>query len=156
MSESRRTTWRPVVIGVLVAAGLLAVVVAEVLYTKPVRGAVHAYTRLISVANRMDLTDSAREDEARRLCTHRYLQTHALRVAPEGGLVGIPRNIHKNYQAWRHGADVWICPTNRVGPIYQFVHESGAWRFDGPVGLLRPHWEIVPYVETPGEEGPSP
>jgi hypothetical protein len=58
--------------------------------------------------------------------------------------VGLPRNIHKNFQAWRHGKDVWICPTDRVGPIYQFVFEAGAWRFDGPVGILRARGEIVP------------
>jgi hypothetical protein len=155
MSDPHPPRWRPIAIGAIVVLGVIAVVVGEVLYTKPVRETVHAYTNLLSVANRTDLTDAVREEAARQLCTRRYLKTHALRVAPEGGLVGIPRNIHKNYQAWRHGADVWICPTNRVGPIYQFSYEDGGWRFDGPVGLLKAHWEVVPYVDLPGEEGSS-
>ena len=59
-------------------------------------------------------------------------------TAPDGGLVGLPRNIHKNFQVWRHGENVWLCPTNRIGPIYQFTFENKAWRFDGPVGVLMP------------------
>ena len=78
------------------------------------------------------------------LCTARYLQAHPLAVAAEGGIVGIPRNINKNFQAWREGPNVWICPTNRIGPVYQFVFEKSDWRFDGPVGILRPRGEIVP------------
>ena len=68
------------------------------------------------------------------LCTARYLQAHPLAVAAEGGIIGVPRNINKNFKAWREGPNVWICPTNRIGPVYQFVFENGAWRFDGPVG----------------------
>jgi hypothetical protein len=153
MTGASRPRHRPILIGAAIVVGLLAIVVGEVVYTRPVREAVFAYTRLIAAANRPDLTDEERLEEARRLCSARYLRTHTLRLAPEGGLVGIPRNIHKNYQAWRHGRNVWICPTNRVGPIYQFVPESGEWRFDGLVGLLRPHWEVVPYVETPDDRG---
>jgi hypothetical protein len=63
--------------------------------------------------------------------------------------VGLPRNIHKNFQAWRHGKDVWICPTDRVGPIYQFVYEADGWKFDGPAGILRARGEIVPAGELP-------
>ena len=66
-----------------------------------------------------------------------------MRPAHEGGIVGLPRNIHKNFQAWRQGPNVWLCPTNRVGPVYQFVRESGSWRFDGPVGILRGRGEFV-------------
>ena len=97
-----------------------------------------AYTALLDAANRQDM------DAVRRLCTERYLQAHAPRPAREGGVVGLPRNIHKNFQAWRHGPHVWLCPTNRVGPLFQFVCEAGAWRFDGPIGLLRGRGEVIP------------
>ncbi len=66
-----------------------------------------------------------------------------LAVAAEGGLIGFPRNINKNFKAWREGPNVWICPTNRIGPVYQFVFENDDWRFDGPVAILRPWGEIV-------------
>jgi hypothetical protein len=100
-------------------------------WTGPVRDSVRTYTALLGAANRQDV------EAARRLCSARYERTHALRPASDGGLVGLPRNSHKNFQAWRSGANVWLCPTNRVGPVYQFVRESGSWRFDGPIGLLR-------------------
>jgi hypothetical protein len=108
---------------------------------------VTAYTALIVAANRGDL------DAVRRLCTSRYLKEHDVRPAREGGVVGLPRNIHKNFRAWRHGPHVWICPTNRVGPLYQFVFEAGSWRFDGPVGILRGRGEVIPYTELM-DEGP--
>ena len=63
--------------------------------------------------------------------------------------MGIPRNINKNFQAWREGSNVWICPTNRIGPVYQFVFETGRWRFDGPVAILRARGEIVRTTELP-------
>jgi len=156
MSGERTSRLRAAAVGFAVIFGVLAIVVGEVLYTRPVRDAVGAYTSLLGVANQNYAKDEARLAAARSLCSSRYLQSHELKVAPEGGLVGIPRNIHKNYQAWRHGDNVWICPTNRVGPIYQFVFESDTWRFDGPVGLLLPHWEVVPYVETSGDPPDSP
>ncbi len=34
-------------------------------------------------------------------------------------------------------------PTNRVGPIYQFALEAGAWKFEGPAGLLRGRGQII-------------
>lgn len=145
-------TWRAVAIGLAIAVVVVGGFTFVVVETLPVRGALGAYTELIATANRPDLTDAERVARARELCTERYLRGHALAVAPEGGLVGIPRNIHKNFQAWRRGGGkVWICPTNRVGPLYQFVYERGRWRFDGPVGLLRPHGEVVPYEEPEGE-----
>ena len=152
MTEPRSSRRRPIVIGMAVGLGIVAILIGEVLYTKPVRQAVLTYTRLLEAANRPGLNAEQRVDAARALCSRHYLETHHVRVAPEGGLVGIPRGIHKNYQAWRRGSNVWICPTNRVGPIYQFVYEDGVWKFDGPIGLLRPHWEVVPYIETPGDE----
>lgn len=151
MTEPPRSAWKAIAIGAAVAvvlAGGLAFVIVE---TIPVRGALATYTDLIATANRPDLTDSERIALARQLCSERYLGTHHLSVASEGGLVGIPRNIHKNFQAWRRDGKVWICPTNRVGPLYQFVYERGRWRFDGPIGLLVAPGEVVRYDE-PNEE----
>jgi predicted amidohydrolase len=123
----------------LVAAGLAF----EVVTTQPVRGAMRTCSAIFTIANRPDLTDTERLDAARSLCSTRYLQAHPLVLAAEGGLSGFPRNINKNFKAWREGSNVWICPTNRIGPVYQFVFENGDWRFDGPVAILRPWGEIV-------------
>jgi hypothetical protein len=123
----------------LVAAGLAF----EVVTTQPVRGAMRTCSAIFTIANRPDLTDTERLDAARSLCSTRYLQAKPLALAAEGGLSGFPRNINKNFKAWREGSNVWICPTNRIGPVYQFVFENGDWRFDGPVAILRPWGEIV-------------
>jgi hypothetical protein len=138
---------------ILIAAGIILLFAAglafEVVTTQPVRGAMRTCSAIFTVANRPDLTDSARLDAARSLCSIRYLQAHPLALAAEGGLSGFPRNINKNFKAWREGANVWICPTNRVGPVYQFVLENGDWRFDGPVAILRPWGEIVRTSDLP-------
>lgn len=136
-------------IGAAVVAALAVFLVAMAIQTRPVRRAVAAYTDLIGAANRGDLA------AARRLCSDRYLRTHVLRPAAEGGLVGIPRNVHPNFRAWRQGAYVWLCPTNRVGPVYQFTLEHSAWKFDGPVGLLRGRGQFVPMPEL-SEAGIAP
>lgn len=148
--KAERPAWlKPVLIGAAVVVGIAAVIVGEVVLTAPVRRSLQTYAQLITAANRQDV------DQARQLCTDRYRRTHSLETAPEGGLVGLPRNIHTNFQAWRHGANVWICPSNRVGPIYQFVYEAGAWKFDGPVGLLRPRGVIEPMPEIPDSGTPE-
>jgi hypothetical protein len=132
-----RPSWlRPVLIATAVVLGLAAVLGWEIARTAPVRAAVLAYTELLGAANRQDLA------AVRRLCTARYLVAHSPVEAPEGGVVGLPRNVHQNFQAWTQGPNVWLCPTNRVGPIYQFVREDGHWRFDGPIGWLRP-WNRI-------------
>jgi hypothetical protein len=130
------------VVGLLLAAALAA----EVITTRPVRRAVTTYTALLGAANAQDI------EALRRLCTRRYLESHPPRPANEGGVIGLPRNIHKNFRAWRHGPNVWLCPTNRVGPLYQFVFEDGSWRFDGPVGILRARGEVVPYADLIDDE----
>ena len=140
---ARRRAWA---LGLAVAAVLAAALAGMVAWTAPVRRAVRAYTALLAAANRQDL------DALRRLCSARYLRAHALRPAAEGGVVGIPRNIHPNFQAWRDGPDVLLCPTNRVGPIYRFVLERGAWRFDGPVGVLVGRGQVVRLPDQPEEE----
>ncbi|MDG3004104.1 hypothetical protein [Paludisphaera mucosa] len=132
--------------GVAVLAGGLAF---EVVATRPVRQAVRAYSELIALANRPDLADPARIEAARPYYTTRYLASHPIRPAAEGGIVGLPRYIGKNFQAWRQGAGVWICPTNRTGFVYQLVEEDGRWRFDGLVGLLQSRNVLVPVDETP-------
>jgi hypothetical protein len=116
-------------------AGVIALVIAFLAYevhaTRPIREAVRAYFELIAAANRQDLP------AARALCTDRYLATKTPTLAGEGGIVGLPRIIHVNYQAWREGDQIWICPTKGVGPVYRFVQQDGAWKFDGLVGVLR-------------------
>jgi len=138
----------------LIVAGAIALLVMsglafEIVTTQPVRGALRTCAELFTIANRPDLNEAARLEAARSLCSTRYLRTHTLAVAAQGGLVGIPRNLNKNFKAWREGPNVWICPTNRIGPVYQFVVEDGGWRFDGPVGILRPRGEMVPLSDLP-------
>ncbi|MBX6312475.1 MAG: hypothetical protein IRY99_06080 [Isosphaeraceae bacterium] len=150
--DMARPAWlRPALMGLAVAAVVVALVTFEVIRTAPVRGAVRCYHELLAAANRPGGPDL---DAARRLCSRRYLATHPLAPAAAGGLVGVPRNLHKNFQAWRQGPHVWLCPTNRVGPVYQFLYEEGRWRFDGPVGLLRPGGRVEPWEESAWGNGP--
>jgi hypothetical protein len=138
-----RTRRMALVIGTLVIlAGM--VLAYEVVATAPVRQAVRAYSELISVGNRPDLSDAQRLASAGQLCSARFLAEHKLALGPEGGIAGLPRTMNKNFQAWRQGENVWLCPTNRIGPVYQFVRENGQWRFDGLVALLRPRGELIP------------
>jgi hypothetical protein len=136
-----------------IALALVAGLAFEIITTQPVRGALRTCSELFTIANRPDLTDSKRLAAARSLCTERYVREHPLAVAPEGGLVNIPRNLYKNYKAWREGPNVLICTSNRVGPIYQFAYERDRWRFDGLIGILRPWGEVVKTSELP--EQPS-
>ena len=129
--ETRRARFRPALVAAAVGLALIAALIGEILGTAPVRQAVGCYAELLGAANRQDLV------AVRRLCTARHLREHPPAAAPEGGIVGLPRNVHPNFQAWQQGSHVWLCPTNRVGPIYQFVQEGGRWRFDGPIGWLR-------------------
>ena len=109
--------------------------VARSLWTT--RQAVACYTRLIQAANVQDLT------AVRAECSARYLRSHTIEASVGGGVLNLPRNIHRNFRAWEEGAEVWLCPTDRQGPVYRFVPETGRYRFDGPVGLLR-GGEILP------------
>jgi hypothetical protein len=127
---------------VVILAGM--VLAYEIVATAPVRQAVHAYSELISVGNRPGLSDAQRLTAAEKLCSSRFLTEHKLALAPEGGIVGLPRTMNKNFQAWRQGANVWLCPTNRIGPVYQFVPEGGQWRYDGLIAYLRPKGELIP------------
>jgi hypothetical protein len=139
-----RSPWhRPYLIGSAVAIGLVAAIAAEIFWTKPERDSVTTYSQLIAAANAQDVA------RAQSLCSARYLHTHALRPAREGGMVGLPRIIHKNFVAWRHDANVWLCPSDRVGPIFQFVLEGGRWKFDGPIGILQSRGRIMRLDEEP-------
>jgi hypothetical protein len=129
---------RPYLIGGAVTGVLIGAVAAVAVWTAPEREAVRVYTALIVAANRQNV------EAARQLCSARYLGSHSLAPAPEGGLVSLPRSIHTRFQVWREGGTVRLCPTNRVGPVYQFVREAGAWKFDGPIGILRGRGEFVP------------
>ena len=102
------------------------------------RSALRTCSELFTIANRTDLPESERLTAARLLCSSQYLAKHPLAFAAEGGIVGVPRNLSKNFQAWREGPNIWICTSNRVGPVYQFVFQDGVWRFDGLVAILRP------------------
>ncbi|MFO0891076.1 MAG: hypothetical protein U0790_18265 [Isosphaeraceae bacterium] len=135
----------------LIGTGLAAVVGLalgfEIVSTRPVRQAVRAYSELITVGNRPDFSDRERLDAASRLCSARFLAAKKLALGPEGGIAGLPRTVNKNFQAWREGENVWICPTNRIGPVYQFVPEAGEWKYDGLVAILRDKGQIIPARE---------
>jgi hypothetical protein len=137
------TRLRLLLLATTVVTLLCAGLAFEIISTQPVRGAMRTCTELFTIANRPDLSAEQRKSAARALCSSRYLRAHPIALADGGGIVGIPRNINKNFKAWREGPNVWICPTNRVGPVYQFVYANGGWRFDGPVGTLRPWGEFV-------------
>jgi hypothetical protein len=142
---------RPVLLVVLGLVLAVVVILVEACRTAPVRAAVRTFTALLVAANRQDLA------AARTLCTARYLQTQSLRPAPEGGLVGLPRNVpHMNYRAWKEGPYVRLCPSKARGPVYQFVREGDEWRFDGPVGLLLPDGQVVPMTKLEDQEGNAP
>ena len=93
-----------------IALGLVALVVFVPGWVGSLRathGAVASYVDLLAAVNTGDL------DGVRRRCSTRYLASHAIREAKEGGVVGMPRNIHKNFQAWR--ADRTSCSARRTG-----------------------------------------
>jgi hypothetical protein len=104
-------------------------------------------TELFTIANQLELASPADVkrllDAASERCSARYRRAHPLVPAPNGGLVGIPRFINKNFKAWRDGPNVLVCPRDRFGPVYQFVFEDARWRFDGPFGELLPSGVLV-------------
>ncbi len=147
-----RTRLVLIIAAILLCAG--AALAYEIVSTRPVRAAVRVYTELVSAGNRADLSDEQRLTAARRLCSARYLATGSLALGPEGGIGGLPRTINKNFQAWRDGPNVWICPTNRIGPVYQFIIEDGHWRFDGLIAILRARGEIIRTSEIADPDAP--
>jgi hypothetical protein len=140
---------RNVLIGAACVAVVAAALAYEIVSTRPVRQAIQAYSELVTAANRPDLSTAERLEAARPYFSARYLAAHELETAREGGLVGLPRYINKNFQAWREGDAVWLCPSNRIGPVYQLVKEDGRWKFDGLVGLLTSRNVLVPAADLP-------
>ena len=134
---------RIALIALAIAALSLGGLAFEIITTAPTRGALRTCAELFTIANRPDLTDTQRLEAAALLCSRRYLKAHPLQLAPEGGIVNLPRNLNKNFQAWREGNNVLICTSDRIGPVYQFIYEDGRWRFDGLIGILQPHGELV-------------
>lgn len=148
MTPGGRKGW--VVLG-LVAAGVLGWGAARVVGSLVVtRRAVATFAALVGAANAGDL------DAIGPLCSARYLREHRPEAAPGGGVVGLPRNIHKNFQAWREGGVVLLCPSDRVGPVYRFVPEGGRWKFDGLAGLLRAGGRVEPAGEDEADPGGNP
>jgi hypothetical protein len=150
MPAAKMTKSRIILISVAVVSLLLAGLAFEVVTTQPVRGAMRSCSELFTIANQLEHADPARPEVREKLlaaaserCSARYRRLHPLVAAPEGGLVGIPRFINKNFKAWREGQNVWICPRNRFGSVYQFVFEEGRWRFDGLVGELSQWGKVV-------------
>lgn len=131
-------------LGALVAVVGLPLAARGVRDLTRTRGAVTTYARLVASANAGDL------GAVRDLCSARFARAHPPEPAPSGGVVGFPRQVHPNFRAWVAGDDVLFCPANRVGTVYRFAFERGAWRYDGPAGLLRPDGRIVP-VAIQGE-----
>lgn len=119
------------VIGPTVVAFVVLGLALVYVQTQPTRASVQTFSALIGAANRGDVR------AAEPLCSKRYRQSHTIQAALGGGIEGLPRNIHKNFQVWRDGAIVLLCPTNRIGPVYRFVFEEAEWKFDGIAGLLQ-------------------
>lgn len=140
---------KAVLIGIGVGVILLSVLIGVAVRTGPTRAAVRTYVALISAANQQDVA------AAERLCSRRYLANHQLSLAPDGGIVNLPRNIHKNFKVWRAGPHIWLCPTNRGGPVYQFITEGHDWVFDGPVGILHYNGVVEPLDDTGAAELPT-
>jgi hypothetical protein len=141
-----RWAWPCIALGVI---GLALLGPGWVASLRATHGSVATYTEILAAANGGDL------EGVRRLCSRRYCESHAIKAAKEGGVVGLPRNIHKNFQVWREGPVVLLCPTDRVGPVYQFVYEEGRWKFDGPVGVLRGRGPIERLDESIAGESPE-
>lgn len=153
MSENASGSWtsrQRIGVGLGIAALIVGLIAVEAAWTRSVRGAVRSFAGLITAANDGNL------EAAEALCTRAYRQREPLRLADEGGIVGLPRNVNKNFQAWRQGSQVWICPTNRVGPVYRFIYEDDAWKFDGPIGLLMPDGHVEPLEARPIEDEITP
>ena len=140
----RLRPWLATVAAVAAASALLAF---EIIATRPEREAVRSLSELTTLANLSNVPVDELTRRAGLLCSRRYLETHDLEPAPEGGMIGFPRNLNKNFKVWREHGNVWIRPTDRVGPVYQFVEEAGRWKFDGPVGILDPQGAFIPAAE---------
>jgi hypothetical protein len=139
-SLRKRAGWFLILVALLAALGVTSARVVRSLMAT--RRAVATYVAILSAVNAQDL------EALGPLCTDRYLRAHPPARSSGGGVVGLPRGIHKNFQAWREGDEVWLCPTDRVGPVYRFVFEGGACKLDGLAGLLRPGGRVERAAEA--------
>ena len=115
----------------------------------PVRGALRTCSELFTVANRPDLADRDRLDAAAPSLHPTIPERAPARRGPRGRARQHPANLNKNFKAWREGRNVLICTSNRVGPVYRFVHEDGRWQFDGLVGILQPSGRVMRASDLP-------
>ena len=125
----------PILIGAAAVAALIAALVVMGVRTRPVRQSVIAFTELLAAANVQDLSRSRGSARA-------HLAEHPPVPAPEGGIVGLPRNVHPNFQAWP-GPPRLALPHQPRRPDLSIRPRRGAWKFDGPIGLLRGRGQII-------------
>lgn len=121
-----------------------ALIALEYQHTKPTRSVLRNFTRLSEAVRRGDI------ETVRSLCSTGYLEKKPLQESTQGGLLELPRGIHRNFRIWRRGNEIWLCPGDRIGPVYRFVADGEEWTFDGLVGLLQSGQLIL--VESPGED----
>ncbi len=148
MIQASRTVKIKVFVGTFLVLLVGTFLVRSVQTLLTTRQAVRAYARLIASGNAGDLA------AVRSLCSERYLESHPLKVAEGGGVVGFPRQVHPNYRVWVEGSEVWLCTGNRVGQVVRFVQGAGQWKYDGVVGVLRPDGRVEPMADDP-EAGPE-
>lgn len=139
MTQARKPRGWKIAAAVLIFLLIATLLVVEIVTTQPIRDASRTYIELLSAANHGNIP------AASRLCSDHYLASHGVTMNPEGGMNGLPRIIHMNYQAWRDGNRVLICPTKYSGPVYGFVQQRGEWRFDGLAGYLK-EGHLLPVV----------
>lgn len=120
---------------ITIAVAAVSVVAAlaglEAWRTAPVRQSMRCLSALVGAANRGDLSS------ARVLCSDRFLSEDGLEAAPHGGVVGLPRSIHRDFRTWRSGDDVLVSPLGEEGIVYRFVRSENGWKYDGAAGFLR-------------------
>lgn len=130
-TSDRRGGFRTYLIGLTVAAGVLAALAFVIVRTSPVRGAIQTYMRLVAASNRGDT------EAVKALCTPRFLSRTSLNGSGGTVLEGIPEAIGQNFLGWEEDDGVLFSTSDRVGPVYRMVREGDRWLFDGSVGTLR-------------------
>ncbi len=95
-------------------------------YTAPSRAVLRTLVDLQIAAEAGDL------EQARSLCTERFLDEVGLQQTEAGSFFQVPVTLEKNYRLWRRTDGViWLRPTDIRGPVYQFLRDDDHWRFDG-------------------------
>ena len=151
LGSKAMTKTRTALISTAIVAILLAGLVFEVVTTQPVRGAMRTCSELFTIANRLELTepDAARATRAMlggaRRALLGSLPSHRIRWPwpPKGESSAFRATSTRTSKRGEKDRTSGSVPTNRIGPVYQFVFEDGRWRFDGLVAILGPWGEIV-------------